>query len=285
MKLFLGTHRPSWLTLDGPPLMVSLNTLPKTKAHRAVVPWFVDSGGFTELQQHGRWRTTAAQHAERCAEVVERFGMVEWLSPQDWMCEPFVINGRQPASVQTPGPDGLVWKAEVGPRFVGTGLSVREHQERTVQNYLDLINLEPDLPWVPVLQGWTVDDYHLCADLYLSAGIDLTDNHLVGVGSVCRRQSMPEAQRIMQTLAERGYLLHGFGFKQEGIAACWPWMKSADSMAWSYNARAERGSCGGSNGRGSVVKSCANCRHYALDWYDRTLAKIGPVQLSMAGAS
>lgn len=268
MKLFLGTHCPSWLTLDGPPLMVSLNTLPKLKAYRAVVPWFVDSGGFTELQQHGRWRTTAVQYAERCVEVVERFGMVEWLSPQDWMCEPFVING-----------------GAAGPlKFAGTGLSVSEHQERTVQNYLDLIALEPDLPWVPVLQGWTVDDYHLCVDLYLSAGVDLRDNRLVGVGSVCRRQSMPEAQRIMQTLAERGYLLHGFGFKQKGIAACWPWMKSADSMAWSYNARAESGSCGRSNGRGSVVKSCANCRHYALDWYERTLTKIGPVQLSMAGA-
>lgn len=267
MKLYLGSHRPSWLPLPGPSLMVSLNTLPATKAHRAAEPWFVDSGGFTELQQHGRWRTTAAQHAERCADVMERYGNVEWLSPQDWMCEPAVIEGGAFKTM----------------RFAGTGGSVLEHQERTVQNYLDLIDICEDMPWVPVLQGWTVEDYHHCADLYYSAGVDLRDNHLVGVGSVCRRESMPEAQQIMQSLAERGYLLHGFGFKQEGIAKCWPWMKSADSMAWSFNARAETGSCGRSNGRGGQVKSCANCRHYALAWYERTLACVGaPVQLVLS---
>jgi len=266
MDLYLGTHRPTWLTMDGPPLMVSLNTLPKHKGYRAVVPWFVDSGGFTELQQHGHWRTTAEQHAERCADVMERFGMVEWLSPQDWMCEPIVIDGGA-----IPG----------GPKFTGTGLSVREHQERTVQNYLDLIDICEDMPWVPVLQGYTVDEYHACADLYYSAGIDLTACHRVGVGSVCRRQSMPEAVTIMRTLAERNYQLHGFGFKQEGIAACWPYLASADSMAWSYNARADGSTCGRSNGRNGVVKSCANCRHYALDWYERTVNRVAPMQLCM----
>jgi hypothetical protein len=197
---------------------------------------------------------------------MEKYGMVEHLSPQDWMCEPAVISGGSFKTMT----------------FHGTGLSVREHQERTVQNYLDLIDICEDMPWVPVLQGWTVDQYHECADLYYSAGIDLKDSHLVGVGSVCRRESMPEAQQIMQTLAERGYHLHGFGFKQQGIAACWPWMRSADSMAWSFNARAESPkSCGRSNGRGGTVKSCANCRHYALDWYDRTVACVQPVQLCM----
>lgn len=57
--LYLGTHRPPWLALEGPPLMVSLNTLPQRPPWSAVVPWFLDSGGFTELQVHGRWRTTA----------------------------------------------------------------------------------------------------------------------------------------------------------------------------------------------------------------------------------
>ena len=272
MDLYLGTHRPNWLTLTpSPPLMVSLNTLPKVKQYRAATPWFVDSGGFTELQQHGKWRTTATQHAERCAEVVERFGMVEWLSPQDWMCEPIVITGGRI-------PDG--------PSFVGTGLSVREHQERTVQNYLDLLALEPDLPWVPVLQGYALDEYHDCADLYAAADVDLAACHRVGVGSVCRRQSMAEAVEIMRTLSERHLLLHGFGFKQLGIAACWPYLTSVDSMAWSYNARYEGSkygrTCARPNGRGGSVKSCANCRHYAMAWHQRTIAKLGPFQMSWA---
>lgn len=268
MKLYLGTHRPTWLTMPGPPLMVSLNTLPVNPKWVAAVPWFLDSGGFTELQQHGRWRTTATEHIERTRRAA-RLGHLEHASPQDWMCEPAVIAGGQ-----------------MGPlRFHGTGLSVAEHQQRTVANLVELRTLAPDLPWVPVLQGWTVDDYHRCADLYEAAGVDLAAEQLVGVGSVCRRQAMGEAQDIMRTLSERGYRLHGFGFKQEGIAKCWPWMASADSMAWSYNARAEArrvGSCGRPNGRGGVVKACNHCRHYALDWYDRTVAREGaPIQLAL----
>jgi hypothetical protein len=239
--------------------MVSLSTIPKRKTYPAVVPWFLDSGGFTEIQNHGRWRTTAAEHAARCADIVDRFGNVSHVSPQDWMCEP--------------------------PMITRTGLSVAEHQRRTVDNYVELMAIAPEIPWVPVLQGWHVADYHHCADLYAAAGVQLANARLVGVGSVCRRQAMGEAVEIMRTLASRDFKLHGFGFKQEGIAKCWPYLASADSMAWSYNARAEYRSCGRPNGRGGVVASCANCRHYALDWYERTIARIGePIQLELVAA-
>ena len=264
MKLYLGTHRPTWLTDTAmPPLMVSLNTMPKRAPWRARTSWFDDSGGFTELQKYGRWRTTAAQHVERCAAIVERVGMVEYLSPQDWMCEPVVIAGGSFKRVS----------------FAGTGLSIGEHQERTVTNYLELVDHASELPWVPVLQGWDVDDYHLCADLYASAGVDLAAQPLVGVGSVCRRESMPEAIEIMRSLADRGLSLHGFGFKQEGIAACWPWMTSADSMAWSYNARADarRGIRRGC----TRDLSCANHQHYALDWWRNTVDQVAPLQLTI----
>ena len=38
-----------------------------------------------------------------------------------------------------------------------TGLTVAEHQARTVANYLELRSLAPELPFVPVLQGWSLD--------------------------------------------------------------------------------------------------------------------------------
>ena len=43
--------------------------------------------------------------------------------------------------------------------FAGTHLSVAEHQARTVANYLTLRDLAPELPIIPVVQGWTVADY------------------------------------------------------------------------------------------------------------------------------
>ena len=40
-----------------------------------------------------------------------------------------------------------------------TELPVEEHQRRTVPNFLHLKELAPDLPFAPVLQGWTLEDH------------------------------------------------------------------------------------------------------------------------------
>jgi hypothetical protein len=42
-----------------------------------------------------------------------------------------------------------------------TGLTVAEHQRRTVANYLQLRALAPEVAFIPVLQGWTTGDYLL----------------------------------------------------------------------------------------------------------------------------
>jgi hypothetical protein len=96
-----------------------------------------------------------------------------------------------------------------------TGLSVREHQERTVANYLDLRDRGP---FIPVLQGWTLDDYERCIDLYEDAGVDLTTEPLVGIGTVCRRQARPRSPQIVGALSSYGLSLHGFGMKSRGLA-------------------------------------------------------------------
>jgi hypothetical protein len=138
-------------------------------------------------------------------------GKMEWAAIQDWMCEPFVIER--------------------------TGLSVAEHQRRTVQSYLDLTRIAPEVPWVPVLQGYTHAEYLECLALYTAAGVDLTRLPLVGIGSVCRREGTKEAEAIIKDLADRGLKLHGFGFKTAGLVNCAAALASADSMAWSYGAR------------------------------------------------
>lgn len=97
-----------------------------------------------------------------------------------------------------------------------TGESLRTHQDRTVTNYLQLRDLAPDLPIIPVLQGQSTTDYHRCADLYERHGIDLAALPLIGVGSVCRRQHTIEVEHIVRSLAARGYRLHTFGAKVLG---------------------------------------------------------------------
>jgi len=222
--------------------MVSRNRLCRRRTMPlAAGEWVLDSGGFTELQQHGRWRSSARQYARD----IERFseaGKMQWAAPQDWMCEPAIIQGGR-------------FK---GGTFVGTGLSVREHQHRTVGNYLDLKAL--GAPVIPVLQGFTLADYERCAAMYDGEGVDLAAEPVVGLGSVCRREDSDEIGEIVRTFHAEGFRLHGFGCKMGAVRRYGPLLESADSMAWSLWGRYEK-PC---PVRG--VSSCGNCLHFALSW-------------------
>ncbi len=76
-----------------------------------------------------------------------------------------------------------------------------EHQRRTVANYLLLRQLAPDLPWLPVIQGYTLAEYRDCIHRYTDAGVALTALPAVGVGSICRRQATDEVAEIIQFVA------------------------------------------------------------------------------------
>lgn len=244
---YLGCPEPHWLELVDVPLFVSHNRLSRRKRMpRARGPWALDSGGFTELQNHGRWRIGPDEYIAAVRRYRDEIGNLVWAAPQDWMCEPIIINGG--------------WAN--GQYFVGTHLTVAEHQRRTVENFVYLRDHAPDLPFIPVLQGWTLDDYLACIELYEQAGVDLTAYPVVGVGSVCRRQATGEIGDITGALTARGLRLHGFGVKSQGLERYSDNLVSADSMAWSMNARREpkRSSCT------HRAKNCASCLDYALAW-------------------
>lgn len=211
---------------------------------KAIAPWALDSGGFTELNLHGRWVTTVDEYIPAVRRYRDEIGMLAWASPMDWMCEPFVLEK--------------------------TGLTVREHQQRTVDNLVLLRSLAPDLPWVPVLQGWTLEDYLDCIDIYERGGVHLADEPLVGVGSVCRRQNISDIEVIFCALEARGLKLHGFGVKTKGLKKYAHALESADSMSWSYRARLADPMPGchhGKDGKGS----CGNCLVFARAWRERLL--------------
>lgn len=243
MRFYLGTHHPDWLGRLGVPLFVSHRRLSvRKKLPRAQSPWALDSGGFTELSRPPhRWVTTVDEYVEAAQRYDSEIGQLAWAAPMDWMCEPFVVEA--------------------------TGLSVREHQERTVENFLELRGRGP---FVPVLQGWTIDDYVRCVNLYEGAGVDLAAEPIVGIGSVCRRQSTAEIGSIFGVLSgEFGIACHGFGVKKKGLALYGKFLTSADSMAWSYQAR-RRPPLPGC----TTHKNCANCDRFALLWRGELLAGL-----------
>lgn len=238
MRFYLGTHETTWLGKLDVPLFVSHRRLAKRRRLPvARAGWALDSGAFTELSTFGAWQTSVDQYVDAVARYQAEIGRLDWAAPMDWMCEPFIVQK--------------------------TGLSVREHQERTVSNYLELRDRGP---FIPVLQGWTLDDYEACVGLYAAAGVDLTAEPVVGVGSVCRRQGTWEIGQVMSMLSGLGISLHGFGVKKQGLALCARYLTSADSMAWSYRARRDWPL------PGCTHQCCANCPRYALRWRDEILA-------------
>jgi hypothetical protein len=274
-RFLLGTHQPGWLNHAGVPLFVSDTRLRVYKRlPAAVAPVAYDSGGFTELQRHGRWTIPPTDYVARLRRYRDEIGHMAWAAPQDWMCEPLIINGGRVGSTVFAGtrrfldPHGWLTDDHI----------VWEHQIRTIDNYVLLRELAPDLNIRPAVQGWLPEDYVRCVDLYWErAGIDLTREPLVLVGSVCRRQGMDEAGRILTALHQIGVTrLHGLGFKTLGLIRFADLLTSCDSMAWSDDARKLRHPAPGCPGKirrpGEPVKNCANCLHYALTWRAAVLA-------------
>lgn len=243
MKFYLGTHQPAWLARPlGIRLLVSHRRLADRRSlPRAAVPWALVSGGFTELSTYGRWRISPLTYARAVRRYAGEIGRLDWVAPMDHMTEAHIL--------------------------ARTGATVRIHQRRTVANYLELCELDPDLPFIPVLQGQSITDFHRCADLYERSGINLAAQPLVGVGSICRRQHTPDIEKIICTLAARGLKLHGFGVKTTGLSRYGTVLASADSMAWSLRGRHVPG-CSPSH------RTESNCLRFALAWHDRILRSL-----------
>lgn len=260
MRFYLGTHRPRWLEINSVgELFVSYHTLSKYRRYGDPFPkgrnrWALDSGGFTELDTYGEWDVDPDIYGGAVYRFIADIGVPpEFAAPQDWMCEPWIL--------------------------AKTGFTVTDHQEMTIESVVYLREEFPHAPWIPVLQGWRLEDYLSHVEQYRAAGIDLASERLVGLGSVCRRQSTAEIGAIVGALYAQGISLHGFGVKREGLARYGHMLASADSLSWSRTARYGRIKLPECQHRGP----CNNCLRYAMQWRDQTIAALqNPQQTELA---
>jgi GNAT superfamily N-acetyltransferase len=182
----------------------------------AVGEWMMDSGAFTEITQHGRYRSGVEAYA---AEIRRWAGNGKLLVAvaQDMMCEPFVL--------------------------ARTGLTVAAHQRITIERLDELVKQDTaGVPIMPVLQGYMPADYAAHVRAY---GSRIGHGAWVGVGSVCKRNSAPkETRAVLQAIlgVRPDLRLHGFGVKLTTLRH--PEIRrllySADSMAWSFEARRQK---------------------------------------------
>lgn len=211
MRFFTGLHQPSDAKhFDA--AFISVNRLRARKGPFAVGDWIMDSGAFTEISTHGFYRHDVAEYAAEIRRWKTNGNLLAAVA-QDWMCEPHIIKK--------------------------TGLSVPEHQLRTVERYDALLAEDVGVYILPVLQGYAPDDYLRHIAMY---GDRLTHGAWVGVGSICKRNGDPRAvAAVLHAIkkARPDLRLHGFGLKTTALAH--PLVRSlletADSMAWSFAAR------------------------------------------------
>lgn len=213
VKFYVGLHQPA----DAQHFDLACISINRLRGRRKAVDCgdvLVDSGAFTELAQHGRYRHTVGEYAAEIrrlhdANVVKISAAVA----QDYMCEPWMLEK--------------------------TGLTIADHQRLTIERYDDLLACELPVPVMPVLQGFAPSDY---VDHVRQYGARLKFGMWVGVGSVCKRQGDPRSIiTVLQAIrSERPDLrLHGFGVKKTSLLhpGVREYLYSADSMAWSFAAR------------------------------------------------
>lgn len=214
MRFFTGLHQPSDARhFDA--AFISVNRLRDRKAPLDTRDWIMDSGAFTEISTHGRYRHGVAEYAAEIRRwATNGSGRLLAAVAQDWMCEPWIV--------------------------AKTGLTVAEHQRLTIERFDELRGEDTAGVYVmPVLQGFDPADYLLHLRAY---GERLAHGAWVGVGSICKRNGDPRAvAAVLHAIkAERPDLrLHGFGLKTTALAhpLVRALLETADSMAWSFHAR------------------------------------------------
>lgn len=257
VELPAGSGPLMWIGADangfawGVPILVNYGRLRDTRTLPvARAPWVLDSRGFNEIRQHGRWTIDPAAYVADCRRFRDAIGHLEWVAPQDWPAARVMLDR--------------------------TGLPEVEHLRRTVASVVQLRALAPDLNVIAVVTGETAAGYLRCVELYAAAGIDPRAERLpVGVGALVGRPAA-EAADIIRTLHAAGLRnLHGFGVKGPVLDLVGPLLASVDSSGWSLEARHGAGRC-----PHGLVTWEANCPLAAAAWAagQRERAAAAPVQ-------
>lgn len=173
-------------------------------------PWsglrWLDCGGFTALARWGEYLWTTAAYC--CLVALLR---PDWWAAEDYPCEPDISRRAQLATN-------------------------RQRIDATVARARAAAHWEDQVPgvMVPVIQGYTLDEYRYCLDRYHSAGLI---RPYMAVGSVCRRLSDEELHTLIPGIAAAAAAagcqrLHWFGLKlSPGLADLAHHLHSRDSSA------------------------------------------------------
>lgn len=183
--------------------------LSRTRLHALVEKVIVDSGGYSFFSRWGDYPFSLEKYLDLVYYIKDKYPLFS-VATLDYPCEPNINR------------DNLV--------------SNQIRIEKTVSNAIKCFQADKNLPWLPVIQGYALDEYLSCIDLYKEVGI--TSNYWA-IGSICSRKGKPlELRKIITSIKEQhpNAKLHAFGL---GI----PFLRdpqifqaiySSDSSAWNW---------------------------------------------------
>lgn len=196
----------------------------------------LDSAGYTAMKL---WQTKGRQAGiggvfpwtyEQYIELALTVGAAWWSQP-DLCCEPEIARDRQ----------------EVDYRIRATATFL-EGSLRVVDSWSQQFGAALARP-VPIIQGWTAEDYSRSLDLMLQVWARWGDAPppLIGLGSVCRRHLNHPGHGLLAIITAlepqlpKGSRLHLFGVKGNALSALkmFPSIASVDSMAYDFRARVQ----------------------------------------------
>lgn len=215
----------------------------------------LDSAGFTAVSN---WHKKGAQPGMASvfpwtyAQYVELASSLPcaWWSQPDLCCEPEVASSQ----------DEIDYRINATATLLeGTLRTVYAWQNELAKTCSPSTVANMIRPPIPVLQGWSRDDYMRSLDLMMQVWSRwepwLATPKLIGVGSVCRRHLSHPSYGLHAILAglegqlPAGSKVHLFGVKGQclGDLKMLPWVGSADSMAYDFGARVKAFRDGHSN--------------------------------------
>lgn len=174
----------------------------------------LDSGGFTACRRWGQYPWTHQQYIDFVRDTA-RDATLDFVAIMDYACEREVHRGIHATN--------------------------RDRIHATLTNDLRLRDLAPDLPWLSVLQGNTLDER--AYDLARRRALDLLPTHHAGLGSICGRPAT-EAAAVLRWYAHQlpSVRYHAFGLDARALDndSAYFAVASWDSYAWNW-ARGRKG--------------------------------------------
>lgn len=271
---------------QGYPAMVSASAFWDPKSGEFKVPditplmevdFALDSAGFTAMKlwkDKGEQPGMAGVFPWQYSQYIELANLVgcSWWSQPDMCCEPEIATSQEEVDYRV---------RATGTLLEGTLRTVYAWQAELAKTCSTRVVADLVKPPVPVLQGWSVDDYRRSLDLLLAVWERwqpwLAPPALIGIGSVCRRNLHHPTHGLFAILAglesslPAGSRLHLFGVK----GACLSTLKmldciaSADSMAYDVSARVKAHRSGASN-------TMANRTQEMTQWMTAAASRLKP---------